>query len=135
MTIVDPEAARRATTAVAGIPRDASGPVFSEPWEAHAFALAVALEARRVFTWPEWAEAIGDEIRRAQLAGDPDTGATYYRHWLATLERLVVAKRVADDSTLRRYRDAWDAAADRTPHGQPIALRPGDFERSPPPHR
>ena len=29
--------------------------------------------------------------------------------------------------TLHRYRDAWDHAADRTPHGAPIELTPGDF--------
>jgi hypothetical protein len=28
---------------------------------------------------------------------------------------------------LHRYRDAWDHAADRTPHGTPIELRPEDF--------
>jgi nitrile hydratase accessory protein len=123
---IDPAAARRATLAVPGIPRDAGGPVFREPWEAQAFALAVALHGRGVFTWPEWADAIGNEIRQARLAGDPDTGDTYYRHWLAALERIVMAKQVADRSTLARYHDAWARAAERTPHGQPIELRQDD---------
>ena len=57
----------------------------------------------------------------------PDTGETYYRHWLATLENLVAEKGVATSETLHRYRDAWDHAADRTPHGAPIELMPGDF--------
>ena len=61
-----------------------------------------------------------DEIKRAQAAGDADTGETYYRHWLATLETLIAAKGVATSETLHRYRDAWDHAADRTPHGSPI---------------
>jgi len=125
---VDPAAARRAVQAVPGIPSDAGGPVFREPWEAQAFALAVALHERGVFTWPEWADAIGDEIRRARLAGDPDTGETYYRHWLAALERIVTARQVTDRIALARYRDAWDRAAERTPHGQPIELRQQDFE-------
>jgi nitrile hydratase accessory protein len=125
---VDPAAARGATRAVPSIPRDAEGPVFREPWEAQAFALAVALHERGVFTWSQWADTIGDEIRRAQLAGDPDTGQTYYRHWLAALERIVVARQIADRITLARYHDAWDRAADRTPHGQPIELRQDDFE-------
>ena len=68
------------------------------------------------------------EIKRAQAEGDPDTGETYYRHWLATLEHLVAAKGVATSETLHRYRDAWDHAADRTPHGKPIELTPKDFE-------
>ena len=71
---------------------------------------------------------MADEIKHAQAAGDPDTGETYYRHWLATLERLVAAKGVATAGTLHRYRDAWDHAADRTPHGTPIELTPEDFE-------
>lgn len=112
---------------VPGLPRDAQGPVFREPWEAQAFAMAVALRERGLFGWPEWAQMLGDEITRAQAAGDPDTGETYYRHWLATLERIVAAKGLSDPATLARTRDAWDRAADRTPHGEPITLRPEDF--------
>ena len=127
MTLVDPAVARLATEAVPSIPRDAEGPVFREPWEAQAFAMALALHERRLFTWPEWAATLADEIKRAQQAGDPDTGETYYHHWLAALERLVAEKGVATPEMLARYHDAWDHAADRTPHGQPIELRPDDF--------
>jgi nitrile hydratase accessory protein len=127
MTSIDPAAARRATDAVPGIPCDREGPVFREPWEAQAFAMALALHERGLFTWSEWAAALADEIKRAQAAGDPDLGDTYYRHWLAALERLVAEKGVASRDTLARYREAWDHAADRTPHGQPIELKPDDF--------
>jgi nitrile hydratase accessory protein len=89
--------------------------------------MALTLHDRGVFTWPEWAAALADEIKRAQAAGDPDTGETYYLHWLATLEGLVARKGVASTETLHRYRDAWDHATDRTPHGKPIELRPEDF--------
>ena len=126
---IDPAAARRATQAVPSIPCDAEGPVFREPWEAQAFALALALHERGLFTWPEWSQTLGDVIRRAQAAGDPDTGETYYRHWLDTLERLVKEKAATDTKTLARYRDAWHNAAHRTPHGQPIELKPEDFAR------
>ena len=112
---------------VPGIPRDGDGPVFREPWEAHAFAMALTLHERGLFSWPEWAATLAEEILCAQAAGDADTGETYYRHWLATLERLVAEKGVATSDTLTRYRDAWDHAADRTPHGSPIELRPEDF--------
>jgi nitrile hydratase accessory protein len=124
---LDRTAAARATTAVPGIPHDEEGPVFREPWEAQAFAMALTLHARGLFSWTEWAQTLADEIKRAQAAGDADTGETYYRHWLATLERLVAAKGVATSDTMHRYRDAWDHAADRTPHGSPIELRPEDF--------
>jgi nitrile hydratase accessory protein len=120
-------AAARAADSVPGIPCDAEGPVFREPWEAQAFAMALALHERGVFTWSEWAATLASEIRKAQAAGDPDTGETYYRHWLATLERLIADKGVTTEDTLHRYRDAWDHAADRTPHGAPIELRPEDF--------
>ena len=121
------EAAAQAIDALPGIPRDDGGPVFREPWEAQAFAMALALHGRGLFTWKEWAAALADEIRRAQQGGDPDNGETYYRHWLATLERLIAAKGVATSETLHRYRDAWDHAADRTPHGLRIELTPEDF--------
>ena len=124
---MDTSAAARATGAISSIPRDEDGPVFRAPWEAQAFAIALTLHDRGVFTWSEWAAALADQIRRAQAAGDPDTGETYYLHWLATLEHLVAAKGVTTSETLHRYRDAWDRAADRTPHGKPIALTPDDF--------
>jgi nitrile hydratase accessory protein len=123
------QAAREAVGAVPGIPTDEDGPVFRAPWEAHAFAMALRLYERGVFTWSEWAAALAEEIARAQAAGDPDTGETYYLHWLATLEKLVAAKGVTSSETLHRYRDAWDHACDRTPHGKPIELKPEDFAR------
>jgi nitrile hydratase accessory protein len=112
---------------VPGIPTGPEGPVFSEPWEAQAFAMTLALHQRGMFTWPEWAATLAEEIKRAQNAGDPDRGDTYYRHWLAALERIVAGKGVTDAATLARYRAAWDRAAERTPHGEPIVLRPEDF--------
>ena len=113
--------------ALPGLPRDSGGPVFREPWEAQAFAMVLALHRQGLFTWPEWAATLAAEIKRAQAVGDPDTGATYYHHWLAALEHLVAEKGVTDPASLRRYHDAWDRAADRTPHGTPIELRPEDF--------
>jgi nitrile hydratase accessory protein len=121
------DAATQAARAIPGIPRDDDGPVFRAPWEAQAFAMALTLHERGLFTWTEWAATLADQIKRAQAAGDPDTGETYYQHWLATLERLVAEKGVTSTAMLARYRDAWDHAADRTPHGTPIELRPEDF--------
>jgi nitrile hydratase accessory protein len=120
-------AVARATMVLKEIPRDDDGPVFREPWEAQAFAMALSLHEHGLFTWNEWAAVLADEIKRAQAGGDPDTGETYYRHWLAALERMIATKGVASRETQHRYRDAWDHAADRTPHGSPIELRPEDF--------
>jgi nitrile hydratase accessory protein len=113
---------------LSGLPRDGESPVFAEPWEAHAFALVLTLHEKGLFTWPEWAAALAEEIKAAQAAGDPDTGETYYRHWLAALERVVAAKKVTTPEALALYQAAWDAAADRTPHGKPIELRAEDFQ-------
>ena len=108
--------------ALPAIPRDADGPVFREPWEAQAFALAVELHAAGLFGWDEWAAALGRAITAAQAAGDPDTGETYYRHWLAALETLVAEKGALTPQELEERRAAWDRAARATPHGQPIVL-------------
>jgi nitrile hydratase accessory protein len=110
------------------VPRNGDGPVFRAPWEAEAFALAVSLKERGLFTWTEWAATLGDEIKKAQAAGDPDAGETYYQHWLATLERILAEKGVVERGVLARTRDAWQRACARTPHGAPIALRPEDFQ-------
>jgi nitrile hydratase accessory protein len=124
---MDPRTAMKAAISVPGVPRDADGPVFREPWEAQAFAMTLALYERGLFTWAEWAATLAEEIKTAQAAGDPDTGETYYQHWLSALERMVAQKGVTDGATLKRYHDAWDHACDRTPHGQPIELRASDF--------
>jgi nitrile hydratase accessory protein len=118
----------RATSSVHSIPRNAEGPVFGAPWQAEAFALALHLHERGVFTWTEWAATLGDEIKKALAAGDPDTGETYYHHWLATLERIVAAKGLADAGLLARTREAWQRACARTPHGTPIELHPDDYK-------
>ncbi len=128
MSETNTDVARQALEAVPSIPRDAEGPVFREPWEAQSFAMTLRLYDQGLFTWKEWTATLVAEIKRAQEAGDPDTGETYYLHWLAALERIVAEKGVTDDPTLGRYRDAWRRAADRTPHGQPILLDPRDIE-------
>ncbi len=106
-----------------GQPSDRDGPVFSEAWEAQAFAMTIALHERGVFTWTEWASALSTEIKAAQLAGDPDLGTTYYSHWLKALERLIVEKGVASTGLIDETTHAWEEAARATPHGQPIVLK------------
>ena len=97
-------------------------PVFSAPWEAQAFAMAVALHARGAFTWREWADTLAAVIAEAVAHGDPDRGDTYYEHWLTALERIVTRQGLVSADVLVTRRSAWDHAARRTPHGQPIEL-------------
>lgn len=127
MTSDAPPPTRDTVERVPWVPSDSDGPVFSEPWEAQAFAITLALHERGLFTWPEWSTILAAEIKHAQDAGDPDTGDSYYRHWLAALERILAEKSLTDPATLTRYRNGWARAADRTPHGTPIELTPPDF--------
>ncbi len=117
--------------ALAGIPTNQQNPTFNEPWEAHAFAITVAMHRRGIFSWNEWAETLGEQISLAQANGDPDLGETYYLHWLAALETLVQKKGIADQGTLHLYQEAWHRAAHRTPHGEPIELLPEDLDQGP----
>ena len=105
---------------VAGGPKD---PVFSEPWEAQAFAMVVALQARGLFTWAEWAAQL------SRCMGDNASGS-YYEQWLAALEHMVMHKGVASAEALAQMRTAWTEAAERTPHGQAIVLE-GVLEAGP----
>jgi nitrile hydratase accessory protein len=95
---------------------------FGAPWEAQAFAMALLLHEKGVFTWPEWSQALGAEIGRARTLGEPDDGRNYYSHWLAALEKLVIAKGVTSGGMLGVLKDRWDDAARTTPHGEPVLL-------------
>jgi nitrile hydratase accessory protein len=106
------------------LPKDDGGPVFSEPWQAQAFALAVKLSEQGHFTWKEWATALADELKAAADRGEPDDGSRYYEHWLAALERLVARKGLTDPASLLRRKEAWADAYRHTPHGHPVELRP-----------
>src|SRR5262249_62281598 len=109
------QAARTAAATMPGLPRDEDGPVFREPWEAQAFALAVALNERGVFTWSEWAATLGEETKRAQAAGDPDLGNTYYRHWLAADQRVPPPNGRDVRGSHGACRHAWDPATPPAP--------------------
>jgi nitrile hydratase accessory protein len=104
------------------LPRDEGGPVFAEPWQAQAFALAVKLSEQGYFTWKEWAASLAEELQAAARRGEPDDGSRYYEHWLTALERLVTAKGLTDQAALLTRRDAWAEAYRATPHGTPVEL-------------
>jgi nitrile hydratase accessory protein len=110
---------------VPGLPRDEGAPVFAEPWQAQAFALAVRLSREGHFTWKEWAATLAEELKTAADRGEPDDGSRYYHHWLAALERLVTAKRLSDPAAMLARKEAWAEAYRRTPHGKPVVLANG----------
>ena len=104
------------------LPRDEGGPVFSEPWQAQAFALAVRLSAQGHFTWKEWADALAAELKAAAGRGEPDDGSRYYHHWLAALEGLAGSKGLTNSESLLERKEAWADAYRHTPHGKPVEL-------------
>lgn len=105
-------------------PEPASERHFSEPWQAHAFALTLVLHQKGVFSWAAWAQALAARIRQAQVNGDPDDGSRYYSHWMDALEQLVIERGIASAEQLHALEHAWTQAAQATPHGQAIVLPP-----------
>lgn len=105
------------------LPRDEGGPVFAEPWQAQAFALAVKLSELGHFTWSEWADVLAQELKADAARGEVDDGSRYYHCWLAALERLVVTKNLSSRETLSAQREAWADAYRHTPHGMPVELK------------
>lgn len=80
--------------------------VFSNPWEAKAFALVVNLHQQGHFTWPEWAEQLSAEIR---AAGNADDGSRYYLLWLTAAEKLVARKALCPETELAARKAALEA--------------------------
>jgi nitrile hydratase accessory protein len=112
----------RLESALPSLPRDEGGPVFAEPWQAQAFALAVKLSEAGHFTWTEWAAALARELSVAAERGEPDDGSRYYEHWVAALERLVETKGLVDNAAMAERKEAWADAYRHTPHGKPVEL-------------
>jgi nitrile hydratase accessory protein len=112
------------------LPSSDGEPVFAEPWQAQAFALAVRLSADGHFTWKEWTTALAQELAAAAKRGEPDDGSRYYHHWVAALERLVTERGLTATASLEARKDAWIEAYRNTPHGQPVELKQTDFQPS-----
>jgi nitrile hydratase accessory protein len=128
LTPLDPTRQTQVLAELPQLPRDEGGPVFAEPWQAQAFALAVKLSEQGHFTWKEWAAALAAELKAAADRGEHDDGSHYYDHWLAALERLLTAKGLTDSASLLARKEAWSDAYRHTPHGKPVELSAADAD-------
>ena len=73
----------------AALPRKNGELVFEAPWEARAFGLAVALNEAGVYPWRDFSQGLAAETAALERQGTP---ASYYEHWLETLEKLAIAR-------------------------------------------
>ena len=102
--------------------KDEQQPVFAEPWEAHAFAIAVKLSEKGLFKWSDWTNALAEEIKEAKEQGNPDFGNTYYQFWLSALETILLEKNILKKSDLKSMMEQWRHAFLSTPHGNHVKL-------------
>ena len=102
------------------LPLDIEGPaapphsngelVFAEPWESHAFAMAVALSEVRMFTWREFQSAL---IVRIAHHDETSTDWSYYGQWLGALEDVLARQgTISGDAVAARARDLAQRPAD-----------------------
>jgi nitrile hydratase accessory protein len=71
--------------------------VFSAPWEARAFAIALGLVERGLCDWEDFRARLIGEISaadRARAGRGPAGDDAYFEHFLRALERLCAEKRI-----------------------------------------
>ena len=115
-----------------GNPPSETDPVFDEPWQAHAFALAVRLSEAGFFSWREWTTFLAQEIGAAKERNDP--AASYYQQWLTALEKICVQKSLTTSTAMADRKERWRQAYLHTPHGKPVELLASSPHPPPAPH-
>ena len=91
-------------------------PVFSEPWEAHAFALAVKLHEQGNFSWTEWSEFLGKEIAAGTRISSEESSSDYYHLWYRALEQLVLSKGIIRNEELVDRQHALKSESEHPDH-------------------
>jgi len=97
-------------------------PLFDEPWQAEALAMADTLVNSGMFEAANWSETLGKHLRNAVSNREPDTSLTYYNAVLAALEELIAENSGIDPEDMHGKRKDWESAYLSTPHGQPVIL-------------
>ena len=86
----------RCLTGPSAVPRKNGELVFQTPWESHAFAMAVALCERGLFTWDEFRAHLIAEIGRWERENPQGSEYQYYERWVAALGKLLLERGVCD---------------------------------------
>ncbi|MCC7263474.1 MAG: nitrile hydratase accessory protein [Candidatus Latescibacteria bacterium] len=94
------------------LPRQNGELLFTAPWEARAFGLAVALSQQGVYAWKEFSQALAAHTATAQEQGEAEA---YYERWLESLEHLAREKGLIQPEEVAA-RMAQLAAQDDHPH-------------------
>lgn len=128
------DARRRVETLVSRMPGDEGERSFEHPWELRAFAMAVAAYESGHYDWSEFQLSLIESIRRWESDRDdvdsPDLDAawSYYDHWLAALEAVLVdAGAVSTDDLDDRTRQVLATPRDANHHHarrDPVAIDP-----------
>ena len=105
------------------LPRKDGEPIFAEPWNAQALAMADLLIKSGRISPSDWASCLGAEIAAAHAAGHPDNSDTYYQAALSALEHLLVAQGRVSRQELEQRQEDWEHAYLATPHGKPVNLK------------
>ena len=98
-------------------------PVFTEPWQAQAFALVNQLVANQQLQWADWTAHFSECIRADENLNGPDDGTRYYEIWLIALESLVKKYKWLDSEDIDARKQDWHQAYLDTPHGKPVKLK------------
>ena len=95
---------------------------FDEPWHAEVFAVTLHLNEKKLFSWAEWTDAIGKQIKKGRLTRHIDGSNDYYNLWLQALIELISAKGITDAEAILDVQNRWADAYRNTPHGKPVKL-------------
>lgn len=98
-------------------------PVFDEPWQAEALAIADTLVSKGMFDATTWSATLGEYLSAADAGNEPDNSLTYYNAVLAALEELIKNHSKIDSAAMENKRNDWETAYLATPHGKPVVLK------------
>ncbi|WP_425040350.1 nitrile hydratase accessory protein [Primorskyibacter sp. S187A] len=99
-------------------------PPFEEPWHAEVFAVTVALQEAGHFSWPDWVDVFGAQLKTDGATRALDGGSDYFTAWVRALEHMLISRKLATQGQLQEMKANWESAYLSTPHGAPVHPEP-----------